>query len=663
MDIARRLARTAARLLGVAVVVVATAALLSTPLVPVIVAGADTVDTVRTTLLDPPPLPDQLPGAAQLSTVHGADGARIADLAGSERREPVPWEDIPEVVVDAVVATEDADFFEHRGVDHSAITRAAARNLRAGGIEEGASTITQQYVRMTLLDPEQTIQRKLHEILLAVELERERTKEEILEGYLNRIYLGQGIYGIGTAAEHYFSKSLDELDVAEAATLAGTIRAPAVSNAVDDPDAALRRRDVVITQMERQGRIDATTADEARARELELDLRDDEVGEPFWIDMVKRLVYDPRADLQPGLQEAVGASVEERVDALFSGGLRIETTLDAARQDHAEATLARYLDDPLHDPLGAVVDLDHRSGALRAVALGPREFGTCAEDEEVCEVTQVNPVVPWSGGTGRQSGSAFKPFIAAAALEAGLEDEELEYDSPSGEPIEGCESPEGDYEPHNYDRQDHGEIEIDEAMRRSTNTYFVQLARDVGIREVVASAQRHGLTDSPNLGDFDDPMCSIALGSAEVFPLELAVGYGTWANDGVRCDPYVISRILDADGEVLYEHEDRCERAVDADVARQMRALLREPVGEGGTASGLLERVGDDATGKTGTTNRNLDAWFAGSTGTATVVTWVGFERPRPLRDLEVGGRWYDQVTGGALPAPMWGDYLGDLPD
>ncbi len=217
-----------ARLAAAVVVVVATAALLAMPLVPVVLVGTSTVEAVETTLLDAPPLPDELPVAAQLSTVHDRDGARIAELAGEIRREPVAYEDIPQLVIDAVLATEDSGFFEHAGVEHESMLRAAGRNLAAGGIAEGASTITQQYVKMTLLSPEQTIERKIHEVLLAVELEKRDSKEQILEGYLNAVYLGEGVYGFGTAADHYFSRSLDELDVADVALLAGTIRAPAV---------------------------------------------------------------------------------------------------------------------------------------------------------------------------------------------------------------------------------------------------------------------------------------------------------------------------------------------------------------------------------------------------------------------------------------------------
>jgi penicillin-binding protein 1A len=682
-------ARIVAHLVSAVVVTVAAGGLLGLLAVPFLVAIGDTVETTRNQIFDRPPLPDELPLAAEISTVHDREGTRIADLSGPVRRETVPLDGIPQVVRDAVIATEDAEFYDHSGVRHDAMVRAAARNIQAGGIEEGASTITQQYVRMALLDPEQTMERKLHEIVWAVEMEERLDKDEILERYLNGVYLGQGVYGFGSAAEHYFSKDVGELGLAEAAVLAGSIRAPAVTNPVDGPEPAKLRRDIVVRQMEDQGFITSAEADAVIGTEVELDVAEPEVGEEAWVDLVKRLIYDPSVDLQPGLQEAIGDSVQERVEALFEGGLTIETTLDGAMQAHARATVAAYLEDPLEQPMGSLLSLDHATGALRAVALGPHEFGACPEDQEgPCELTQVNPTIPGYGGSGRQAGSAFKPFIAAAAIDAGrgfhidnpdadelaamFQDDELEsevldhdefafYDAPSGEPIEGCGTPgEDDYAPRNFDDQDHGVLGMHEAMRISSNVFFVKLARDIGIPETVEHALAHGLVHSPNLQDFVDRMCSIALGSAELFPLEMTVGFGTWANDGVRCDPYVIERVLGRDGEVLYEHEQRCEEVVDPEVAADMQLLMREPLEEGGTAP-AVGRALADARGKTGTTNNFVDAWFVGWDGGHTTASWIGFEQPTPLEGVSIGGTVYDRVTGGGAPAAMWTDFMAGI--
>jgi penicillin-binding protein 1A len=640
----------------------ATALLLSATVLPVVLTADAAVDSVERELFDHPPLPDELPTAPRVTHVFDAAGDPITELHGPVEREPVPLEEISGRMIDAVLATEDAEFFEHDGVNHESIARAGLRNLQAGGVAEGASTITQQLVTLAFLDPEPTVERKVQEIVWAVEIEEQLDKEEILEAYLNRIYLGHGVYGVGAAAEHYFSRPASDLNIAQAALLAGAIRAPIANNPIDNPDAAVTRRDIVVRQMADLDLITEEEADEILGSDLALDVREDDPGEPFWEDLVKRVVYDPDVDLQPGLQEAVGASVEERVDALFEGGLRITTTLDREMHAQAVSTLADYVNDPVEDPLGSLITVDHATGAVRALALGPKEFGPCDEEDEPCTTTQVNPVVPGIGGSGRQSGSSFKPFVSVAALEQG-EDVDLEYETPSGEEIEDCGWDEP-WEPENFDLEDHGEIDMTEAMRDSTNVYFGKLARDVGVDAVVDAAVAHGLTYSPNLGDFGPQDCSIGLGSAEIFPWEMASSYGTWANDGRYCEPYIIDSITDHEGEVIYEHEPDCAEATDPETAATMRDLLAEPVSSDGTAAVVGDRV-PDAYGKTGTTDNFRDAWFVGFAGDHTTAAWVGFEQPLDhpdgMRNLTIGGQFYDRVAGGSLPAPMWADYVSHL--
>lgn len=644
--------------------IVGSALLLAATVAPAVFTAHAAVDSVQRELFDHPPLPDELPVAAQISHVLDTRGEPITELHGPIEREPVALEEISQTAIGAVIATEDAEFYDHDGVNHDSIVRAGLRNIQAGGVEEGASTITQQLVTMAFLEPEPTVERKLREIVWAVELEEQLDKDEILEQYLNRLYLGHGVYGIGTAADYYFSKPASELDLAESALLAGAIRAPTVNNPVNDPEAAATRRDIVVGQMQAQGMIDQEDADDVLGTEVELDVREEDDGEPFWEDLVKRVVYDPDVDLQPGLQEAVGDSVEARVDALFEGGLEITTTLDRDMHGHAIQTVDDYLDDPVGDPLGSLITLDHTTGAVRAMALGPKAYGPCEEGDQPCQTTQVNPAVPGIGGSGRQSGSSFKPFVSATALEQG-EDLDVEYETPSGEELEDC-GWDQEWEPENFDLEDHGEIEMPEAMRDSTNVYFAKLARDVGVRAVVETARAHGLTHSPNLDDFGEQDCSIGLGTAEVFPWELVAGYGVWANDGRHCEPYLIERITDRHGEVLYEHEPDCTRAADEDVAATMRELLAEPVSPDGTAAVVGARL-PDAFGKTGTTDDFRDAWFIGSQGTHTTAAWLGFDRPDDhpdgMRDLTIGGQHHERVAGGTVPAPMWADHMAGLDD
>ena len=657
----RSFTRGIRNLTGVIAVVFVLGVLLIAPVVPFVYAAADTVDSTQEQLIDRPPLPDELPVAAEISTVHEVSGEPIAELSGVERREPVTLDEVPDMLVDAVLAIEDDAFYEHNGVNHQSILRAAAHNLAARGIEQGASTITQQYVKMTLLTPEQTFDRKLHEMVWAVELERRLDKHEILERYLNAVYLGDGVYGVGTAAEHYFNKSVNELTLAEAATLAGVIQTPSAVNPVANPEATTARRDVVLRQMRAQGRIDAEQAEAAMGEPLVVDVQEEEVAEPFWVDYVKRLVYDETITMQPGLQDAIGETRQERVEALFEGGLRIHTTLNPDVHRRANEVLASYLDDPVNDPLGSLITVEHSTGALRALAVGPRQFGPCPEDadeDEPCLTTQVNPAMPGAGGSGRQAGSAFKPFVAAAALADGFETDQ-QYATTSGRTIEGCGVPGDPYQPSNFDGASPGNLDMVRAIRMSNNVYFVTLARDVGVERVAEVAGQHGLVHA-NLTNFGPRDCSIALGSADIFPLEMAVGYGVWANGGIYCAPYLIERVENRFGEVLYQHEPECEQVVDPEVAEQMRALLQQPVGTGGTAPIVGASV-EGAHGKTGTTQNHVDAWFVGFAGGYSTAAWIGFEQPAPLENVTVGGTWYARVTGGAVPAPMWADYMAWL--
>jgi penicillin-binding protein 1A len=655
--------RVVARLGLLVIVTAGIALLLSVTVLPAVFTADAAVDSVEQEFFDHPPLPDEIPIAPRITYVFDAADEPITELHGPVEREPVPLDEVSDRMVDAVVATEDAEFFEHDGVNHESIVRAGLRNLQEGGIAEGASTITQQLVTLVYLEPEATIERKMQEIVWAVQLEERLDKEEILETYLNRVYFGHGVYGVSAAADYYFSTSPDDLDIAQSALLAGAIRAPMANNPIDNPEAAATRRDIVVAQMARHDMITEEEADEVLGTDVALDVREDEPGQPFWEDLVKRVVYDPSVDLQPGLQEAVGDSVDARVDALFEGGLRITTTLDREMHGQAVTTLGEYLDDPVGDPMGSLITVEHATGAVRAMALGPKEFGPCDEDDEPCTTTQVNPAVPGIGGSGRQSGSSFKPFVSAAALEQG-EDLDLEYDTPSGEEIEDCGWDEP-WEPENFDLEDHGEIDMTEAMRDSNNVYFGKLARDVGVRAVVEAAQQHGLNHSPNLDDFGEEDCSIGLGSAEIFPWEMAAGYGVWANDGRYCEPFIIQRITDHEGEVLYEHEPECQDVTDADTAATMRELLAEPVSSDGTAAVVGSRV-PDAYGKTGTTDNFRDAWFVGFAGQHATAAWVGYEQPLDhpdgMRNVTIGGQQYDRVAGGSLPAPMWAEYMSQLP-
>jgi hypothetical protein len=367
------------------------------------------------------------------SFVFASDGSLIAELTFEENRNPVTLDEVPQVIIDAVLATEDVNFYEHAGVNHLAIVRAFITNLVSGGIESGASTITQQYVKLAFLTPEQTYKRKIQEALYAVQIERQLTKDEILERYLNRANFGRGTYGVGTAATRFLSTELADVTVDQAAMLAGMLRAPEANNPINSPENARARRNVVLAQMASAGFITREEAEQAQALPLRFRISEPPAPEqPFWSDWVARLLINEELAEALGSQtdalRAMGSTSEERRRRVFQTGLRITTTLDPRLQALAEDALRVHLTAPdgtpadiARSPDGAIISVEPGTGAIRALAVGPREFGSCAEDDSwveeledgqlLCDKTKVNAAIPGAGGSGRQPGSAFKPFV------------------------------------------------------------------------------------------------------------------------------------------------------------------------------------------------------------------------------------------------------------
>ena len=695
-----RLGPLTARLALLVVVVAASAVLLASLALPGALATSDVLDTVERDVLDIPPMGDAST-APQNSYVYAADGSELAELTFEENRVPVTLDDVPQDVINAVLATEDADFYDHDGVDHTAIARAFVTNLRGGGIEQGGSTITQQYVKNAFLDDSQTYQRKLQEAVYAIELERRMTKPEILESYLNRTYFGQGVYGIGTAAERYFSKEVGDLSLGEAATLAGIIRSPERNNPISSEENAESRRNVVLRQMAFHGFI---TEDQARVEaEEELAL---EVSEPtpptnpFWVEWISRLLTNDRVADGLGSQTsaltAMGSTFEERRRMVFQSGLRIHTTLDPEMQSHAEATLKQHLsaedgspEELAREPMGALVSIDPAGGGIKAMAIGPQDYGSCSEDDSwvgedaagrlLCDRTKLNPIVPVEGSSigKRQPGSAFKPFLTAAALEEGIPPT-LEMDSSGPRTIENCGGGE-DWEIRNVSGD--GNLDMYEAMAQSSNVYHGLLVDEVGPDRLARMAQRLGIRPL----DEREVYCPLALGSASVTPLEMASAYATLANSGVHCAPYAITRIDDAEGNTIWEHSEDCDRVVDHEVADRVTDILEGPITSSGTAPGA--NLGRWPTrGKTGSTNNFTDAWFVGYVRQLSTAAWIGYpggtthfasleqaqaacpqgaelEQPaciesRTLENVTVAGQHYSRIFGGTLAAPMWATFM-----
>ncbi|MGH2661923.1 MAG: transglycosylase domain-containing protein [Actinomycetota bacterium] len=564
------------------------------------------------------------PRIPERSTIYAADGSVLATLFLDENRKIVRLNQVPDLARDAVIAIEDDEFYEHPGLDFQGIIRALLANVRAGEIEQGASTITQQLARnvFSVIGKEDTLARKIQEARVAMRLEERYTKDQILELYLNEVYFGRGVYGIGTAAEYYFGKKPGKLILPEAAMLAGLISSPETYSPVNDPGAAMGRRNVVIDRMADLGMVGLEEANAAKATDLGLDIT--EVGNedarfPFFVEYLKaQILDDPR----------FGPTRKARIKTLFQGGLKIYTTLDPALQRAGEAIVRNHLPAP-SDPEGAMASVDVRTGAVKAL-VASTEF----------EDSQVN-LATGQGGTGRQSGSAFKPFTLVAALEQGIPVGKV-YKAASGQYVD-CGAYGGRYQVFNAgDGGGTGFVDLRTATAGSINAVFVQLAVDAGVPNVVDAAHRMGI-DSPL-----PPYCSVTLGTAEVTPLEMASAFSTLARDGVHCEPFAITSVETRTGkQVLSQKRGACEEVVDPDVANDVAGLLGLVVDQGtGTAAALGNW---DVFGKTGTTNDSADVWFSGCTRQICAATWVGHPEAR----VPMPGAY-----GGTVAAPIWHDFM-----
>jgi penicillin-binding protein 1A len=564
------------------------------------------------------------PRIPERSTIYARDGSVLATLYLDENRDIVRLDRVNPVAVDAVVAIEDARFYEHPGLDFQGIVRALISNVRAGEIEQGASTITQQLARnvFATIGTEQTLARKIHEARVAMRLEEIYSKEEILELYLNEVYFGRGVYGIGTAAEYYFGKRPAKLTLPEAAMLAGLISAPETYSPVNDEVAAMARRNVVIDRMAELGM--ASPQDAAAARAAPLGLHITEVGNeaarfPFFVEYLKQQILDsPR----------FGKTKRARIKTLFQGGLKIYTTLEPGLQRAGERIARGRFPNPA-GPQTAMAAVDARTGAVKAL-VASTEF----------DRSQVN-LATGQGGTGRQSGSAFKPFTLVAAFEQGIPLGKV-YRASSGQWVD-CGEYGGRYQVFNAgDGGGTGFVDLTTATQNSINAVFVQLAIDAGPPKIVEVAHRMGIESHL------DPYCTVTLGVEEVTPLEMANAFGTLANDGVRCQPFAITKVVGRGGRVLHKQRTgQCQQVIDSGVADRVAGLLRLVVQ---TGTGTAANLGDwPVFGKTGTTNDSADVWFSGCTAQVCAATWVGHPEAR----VPMPGAY-----GGTVAAPVWHDFM-----
>ncbi|HEY7678460.1 MAG TPA: PBP1A family penicillin-binding protein [Candidatus Methylomirabilis sp.] len=563
-----------------------------------------------------------------------ADGGEPFAVLG-DFRVFVPLARIPKTLRDAVVAVEDARFFQHGAVDLQGMARAALRNLTAGRITEGGSTITQQLAKTLFLTNERTLSRKMKEVQLARELERRYSKEKILEMYLNAVYFGDGAYGVEAAARTFFSKGVADLTLAEAALLAGLPKAPSRSSPIAYPQRAKARRDHVLARM-----AEAKMLSPARARAAQ---REPVRTKPF---LAARGIAPHFADhVQKQLEAELGPA------AVARGGLRVSTTLNLRLQRAATEALrngvraaqasgasgaakargkggkaAPGIEGAGGDGLeGALVALDPRSGEIQAM-VGGLNYGR----------SQFNRAVQ----SRRQPGSAFKPFVYAAALEAGLPLTTRLDDVPVTYPA-GWGRRHGTWSPENYDRRFRGRVTMREALEESINVPTVRLLDTVGVDTVLDVASRMGIA-GPLRRDL-----TLALGTSEVTLLELASAYAVIANRGLRVPPTAVRQVAGAGGEVRPGRRPETERVLSEEVAFLLTSLLQGVI-ERGTGR-RAQALGRPAAGKTGTSQDATDLWFVGFTPSLVGGVWVGYDAPRSLGSHETGGR---------AAVPIWTDFM-----
>ena len=634
------------RLVLIVALITAVALVASVALLPLVVpAGGLARDTVDR-LGDVPPLQKTLPDPAQRSVIYAADGKTpLATLWLDENRKVVKLKDIPKRVRNAVVAIEDDRFFQHSGVDFRGIARAAVTDLRSGHIAQGGSTLTQQLVKLTVTGNSRTLDRKLREAIYAVELERRYSKNKLLEYYLNQAYFGEGVYGVATAANHYFGNtSIRDVSLSQAASLAATIAAPERYKPTNRK-ANLARRNLVLNRM--QELRFATPREVAKAKRVKLRVTryNPPRRQPYFVEFIKQqLLHDPAYDKVLGKE-----GTERRKRAVFQGGLRIYTTLQPRRQSQARAAVSNQLWSrfgPDGNPTGALASVDPKTGRILALYGGRENFKRFQVDLATAR-----------GGAGFQPGSSFKVFFLVAALEKGISPGRV-YNSPARIVIParrcytGINQP---WDPGNAGDGEAGVFNMYQATAHSVNTYFAQLAMDVGIERGIEAARRMGISVPPaGSRDYDEHwnVCSSVLGVVPVSVLDMASAYGVLANKGVRCPAYSIARIESPDRK-LYEHRSSCTRVIEPKIAATVTAMLRGVVTGGtGIAAAL---PGRPVAGKTGTAQDYKSAFFNGYTPQMATSVWVGFT-PKPVpMSYQNGGR---PVYGGTFPAMVFHDYM-----
>ncbi|MDQ3980818.1 MAG: transglycosylase domain-containing protein, partial [Actinomycetota bacterium] len=562
------------------------------------------------------PLPSEAP-LAQTTLIFDAAGKPMAELHGVENRYPVSLDQVPEITQAAVIAAEDRKFLEHRGIDPMSIARATWADIRSKGVTQGGSTITQQYVKNQFVGSERSLVRKLKEAVIAIKLEQKYDKRTILEKYLNTVYFGRGAYGIQAAARTYFAKNVDQLDLKESAYLAGLIRKPSTGDVFVNPEDGYFLRSSVLTNMVRDAVITQEQADEVEQAKIE-----EYVFRPEKADTT---FTNPRDGMEYFVeyvrQKLVDTYGEDRV---LRGGLRVTTTLDPAVQAQAYRSVYGTLDRD-DDPAGGLVALDMQGRVVAMV--GGRDWAASKVNLAVGEE---------GGGSGRQGGSAFKPFVLAEAIRQGISVDKEYFDGSNKMKLQGWE-----HEVENYERASYPPMNLVEATAWSVNTVYAQLVNRVRPENVAKLAKDLGIRSELNA------VPSIALGTQNVSVLDMATAYLTLANDGQRVDPRVIAKVEEGGTVLVDDKPANRRRVLPPDVARQVRSVLAEVVNRGSGVQAQLPNGG--VWGKTGTSENYGDAWFVGGNEKLITAVWMGYPEGQSREMHYIHG--ITSVAGGTLPA------------
>jgi penicillin-binding protein 1A len=581
----------------------------------VLAGGAVSIGLVYASVKDMPVLSPEMLESGASTNIYDKDGKLITQI-GVRNSVPVDIKAVPDLVKNAFISIEDPAFYKHHGISFRGIARSAVNNLLSRSREEGGSTITQQLVRISMLSPEKTIKRKIQEAVLAIQVERRYTKDEILEMYLNNVYLGEGAYGIQSASQIYFAKTIDQLGLEEAALLAGLPQAPSAYNPFYDPAAAVARRNSVLDSMVRNKYISAGEAENAKKKELQLETKDvagRQYPYPYFLDYIT--------------DELIAKFGEA---SFYKGGLKVYTTIDTDIQLYAENAMARAANFPssetdkngMMQPEGAAVVLDPNTGYIKAL-VGGREHTQRRQWNRATQTT-------------RQPGSAFKPIaVYGPAVEYnGLGPASVVDDIPVKY---------GSYEPNNFDGRYRGLINLRTAITNSVNVAAVKIMVDyVGIENAIEFASKLGIElDSSRHG------ASMALGGLDngVTPLQMASAFGAFANQGVYNKPVAILKVEKMDGVILEQAIPKQRQAMKATTAYIITDMLKSVV-ESGTGTGA--QLSRPVAGKTGTTDEGKDLWFVGYTPELVAAVWIGYDQPEAM----------PQAYGGTYPTRIWQEIM-----